>query len=388
MSRLLQFDPVGNFQRAKSNRLAIEQQQQNIDAQPRRNQLLDLQIAQGQQGLDLGSQRLDLGNQTQQLNQLKIDQAQEVADIRKMLQVTSEIEPLVMSGNAQGAMDYLNSTLDPESAQFASQFLNPESFQQAKASIFDHAAKLGVIKQEAQPKPDATIARAQFAFPDDEAAQRSAVAGTLKPKAPISVNQSVNSAPNFKIPNDHMLKDFNDPSQGVIPIPGSPTDVAQREQAEKEANKERDTRRQAVIISSDIGLALEQAKDAFSTGFAGAIVSAVPGTRAHDLKRNLDGVKANVGFDKLQSMRENSPTGGALGQVSENENRLLQSVFGSVEQSQSEEQLTRNLKRLQVLFDAVVHGTQPIPFTQQDFDQIPSGSTYISPDTGQLMRKQ
>jgi hypothetical protein len=144
---------------------------------------------------------------------------------------------------------------------------------------------------------------------------------------------------------------------------------------------------QAGIVSLDIDRALFQATESLTTGFTGSIASAVPGTAAFDLKNTLNGIKANVGFGKLQQMRENSPTGGALGSVSENENRLLQSVLGSVEQSQSQEQLTRNLSRLKVIFDAVVNGTVAIPFTQAQFDSLPSGASYISPDTGTLHRK-
>lgn len=81
----------------------------------------------------------------------------------------------------------------------------------------------------------------------------------------------------------------------------------------------------------------------WTTGFVGNIGSQVPGTDAYDLSRTLDTIKSNIGFDRLQEMRDNSPTGGALGQVSEMENRLLQTVWGNLEQSQSEEQFLRNL---------------------------------------------
>ena len=60
-------------------------------------------------------------------------------------------------------------------------------------------------------------------------------------------------------------------------------------------------------------------------------------------------IKANIGFDKLQAMREASPTGGALGQVSNQELSSLQAVFGNLDQSQSEEDLKYNLKMLQRL---------------------------------------
>ena len=64
---------------------------------------------------------------------------------------------------------------------------------------------------------------------------------------------------------------------------------------------------------------------------------------ATDLQGTLDTIRANAGFDKLQEMRDNSPTGGAVGQVSNIELRGLQSAWGNIERSQSKEQLDRNL---------------------------------------------
>jgi len=84
-----------------------------------------------------------------------------------------------------------------------------------------------------------------------------------------------------------------------------------------------------------------------------SLLAYAPGTPQHDLGSLLDTVKANIGFDKLQSMRENSPTGGALGQVSNFENELLQAVRGSLQQSQSADQLKQNLRRVKGILGAL-----------------------------------
>jgi len=55
-------------------------------------------------------------------------------------------------------------------------------------------------------------------------------------------------------------------------------------------------------------------------------------------------------------MRDASPTGGALGQVSERELAFLQSTIGNLEQSQSKEQLTYNLKRLKKIYSNMLEG--------------------------------
>lgn len=80
------------------------------------------------------------------------------------------------------------------------------------------------------------------------------------------------------------------------------------------------------------------------TAGVGSKLSMIPGTAARDLEANLASIKANLGFNELAEMRANSPTGGALGNVSDRETALLQSVVANLEQSQSPAQLVANLK--------------------------------------------
>lgn len=106
---------------------------------------------------------------------------------------------------------------------------------------------------------------------------------------------------------------------------------------------------QRMVVEDNIGRAIQdiQANPGITTGLVGGLASAVPGSPAYALAKKLETIKANVGFDKLQSMRENSPTGGALGQVSDFENRQLQAIFGNLEQAQSADDLLYNLQLLQ-----------------------------------------
>jgi hypothetical protein len=80
-----------------------------------------------------------------------------------------------------------------------------------------------------------------------------------------------------------------------------------------------------------------------TTAGLGSVVAGVPSSEAKDLSADLKTIKANLGFDELQEMRQNSPTGGALGQVAVQEIEFLQSIIASLDQSQSPEQLKQNL---------------------------------------------
>lgn len=88
----------------------------------------------------------------------------------------------------------------------------------------------------------------------------------------------------------------------------------------------------------------------------GSLLNWIPGTTGKDLETTLDTIKANVGFDKLQQMRANSPTGAALGSVSDFENKMLQSVIASLATSQSKEQFLTNLQRVEDTYNMIVHG--------------------------------
>lgn len=120
----------------------------------------------------------------------------------------------------------------------------------------------------------------------------------------------------------------------------------------------------------------------WTTGVSGSVASHIPGTAAKDLQRTLDAVRANIGFGELQQMRANSPTGGALGAVSERENTLLQSVLGSLEQDQSPAQLKENLLKAKA---AIADSRERLRQAYEaDFGTAPAaggGQTTASPRT-------
>lgn len=79
----------------------------------------------------------------------------------------------------------------------------------------------------------------------------------------------------------------------------------------------------------------------WTTGIGGAIMKNIPGSPAVNLEQRIATVQALIGFDALQQMRQNSPTGGALGAITERELAFLQAVQGSLATIQSDEQLSK-----------------------------------------------
>jgi hypothetical protein len=113
-----------------------------------------------------------------------------------------------------------------------------------------------------------------------------------------------------------------------------------------------------------INRAMAQSSDV-STGITNATTGWIGGTPAFDLNATVDEITSNIGFDELRAMRAASPTGAALGSVTERELALLQSVIGSLRASQSREQFEYNLQRVRDQYNRSRAAIQQA--MQQDF---------------------
>jgi hypothetical protein len=81
----------------------------------------------------------------------------------------------------------------------------------------------------------------------------------------------------------------------------------------------------------------------WTTGF-GSWLDVIPSSDSRNMKAELDTLKANIGFQELTAMRDASKTGGALGNVSDTEIRLLTNVLGALDTGQSPENFKKNLQ--------------------------------------------
>lgn len=77
-----------------------------------------------------------------------------------------------------------------------------------------------------------------------------------------------------------------------------------------------------------------------------SILANLGGTEATDLRSLLETIKANLTIAELQKMRQNSPTGGAMGNSSDKDIELLGAVTQSIKPEQSVNQLKENLARI------------------------------------------
>ena len=169
------------------------------------------------------------------------------------------------------------------------------------------------------------------------------------------------------IPAGYRLRDT---PEGAImePVSGSP---AEKEllAGEQAAAARADTgAKSSDIVLSSINHAktIFEGNPEFTTGFGGAIMLKMPGSDAIDLQEAIAPIEASIAFDRLQKMRDESPTGGALGQVSERELALLAATIASLKQSQSADSFRYNVNKVETVYKDIA----------RKFAAYPNAETY------------
>lgn len=92
-------------------------------------------------------------------------------------------------------------------------------------------------------------------------------------------------------------------------------------------------------------------------GISRTVSSKIPGTIATQINQFTESALSNVGLDTLQQMRENSPTGGALGQVPIQQQMRLEKVLGSLMIDQPVPVLEANMKRVMNIYTDIIYGS-------------------------------
>lgn len=158
-----------------------------------------------------------------------------------------------------------------------------------------------------------------------------------------------------------------DPSTGLpqaAPVPGSPAARSIAAAEEKVAGAQRQKARAGATVIQDLQRALDLIPElgtlASGEGVAGGIArtssAKIPGSIANRITQFTESALSNVGLDTLQTMRENSPTGGALGQVPIQQQQRLEQVLGSLNINQPPAVLEANIKRVMNIYTDIIYG--------------------------------
>lgn len=221
--------------------------------------------------------------------------------------------------------------------------------------------------------------------------QRDATSGKIS--AVGSGGVTVNMPPQVgTIPPDYrMIYDAQNRPVSMEVIPGSKTALQLVEKEEKgAAAAESAIARSGIVLEEIKGLngAIKGQKVADPvTGTLGAIVGEKggvlkAGSARATAEERIKTIKANIGFSELNKMRAESPTGGALGNITEQELAFLQSVLGSIDLGQKDAAILANLKRLENVYGGIIKKAQAYP----NADKYGFGKTRAAPPAGDTVK--
>jgi len=178
---------------------------------------------------------------------------------------------------------------------------------------------------------------------------------------------TVNMPPQIgSIPQDYrVVYDKNNRPISMEVIPGTKTERELQAASGKTAQSVESTLLSSGIVLEDIGklkksITTQKAVDPV-TGITGSVASQVPGSARKSAEGLVRTIQANIGFDRLGQMRAESPTGGALGNITEQELKFLQSVLGSIDLDQKDADIVKNLDRLQKIYNNIIKKAAAYP---------------------------
>jgi hypothetical protein len=108
------------------------------------------------------------------------------------------------------------------------------------------------------------------------------------------------------------------------------------------------------------------------TAGLGGSLAFLPSSEARTLQNKIQTIKANLGFDRLQQMRDASPTGGALGQVAVQEINYLQSTVATLDQLDNPEALRAALTRIEESYKRWLDAIQGRPVAPVANEPVPA----------------
>lgn len=201
-----------------------------------------------------------------------------------------------------------------------------------------------------------------------------------------------------------------DPQTGLptaSAIPGSPAALEAQQAASKAAQGGG-----AKAVSTDtVMTAANEARNLIgrtSTGTLGAGLAYLPESDAAEVNRQISVMKSIATIETLGAMRAASPTGGALGSVTEKEGAMLAAAAGALDPKSGPERFGKQLDNYERTLLRIIHGPKvgdaifeqsrdqakgggqdggvPTISSDADYDALPSGATFRDPN-GVMRRK-
>jgi hypothetical protein len=148
----------------------------------------------------------------------------------------------------------------------------------------------------------------------------------------------------------------------VATTPGTKAQQAEIETQQKKVEQKMQASAALSSVSTAVGATEKALDEAVIPGAVGPgsklynmTVGQLGGMAGNVVRDNIDTIKANATFDKLAAMRQASPTGGALGSISDFENKLLGAATATLSPNLKADQLKENMYRVQATMELLAN---------------------------------
>jgi hypothetical protein len=145
-----------------------------------------------------------------------------------------------------------------------------------------------------------------------------------------------------------------DPQTGLpiaAPVPGSPAALEAQQISEKQAESDRQSNLKMGTTLENLNLNIKDLEDGGVpvTGVIGAIGSMIPGSHATDFRNRTNQINTRAALNEIQNMRDSSPTGGAVGQLTDAEREAIALAATSLANTSSKEEYLRSARNFRKL---------------------------------------
>lgn len=170
-------------------------------------------------------------------------------------------------------------------------------------------------------------------------------------------------------------------------IPGGPAAADEQKAADVAANR---GNKQATLTDTIVGAASKARKliGATTTGIPGQVLKGIGPSDAAELYRQTDVLKSNATIENLNAMRRESPTGGALGNVTEKEGAMLAAAAGAIDPAAGAERYKKALDDYELTLLRIVHGYDQGTAVFEQTRQQESGDGWTTLPNGVKIRKK